>query len=157
MSSQWAPVVGYEGLYEASYDGRVRSLKRKTPKVLKPTLMPEGYLRICLTKNRLGKCFLLHRVVAEAFLKKISGKPKVNHKDGNKLNCAVDNLEWCYDSENITHSIDMGLRKRKLSKLEVIAILVQPFVSQRALAKRHRVSCRLIRGIRGGEFYERVD
>ena len=99
---EWRPVVGYEGLYEVSNIGRVRSLDRYVKgkgksyflhkgRVLSPGIKTEGYLIVRLQR----RMFYVHRLVTEAFLPNPDNLPEVNHKDEDKLNNRVDNLEWC--------------------------------------------------------------
>ena len=106
----WKPVVGYEGLYEVSNWGRVKSLKRlvKSPRgyrtvcerTLKPTKDSHGYLCVSLHKEGKMKFVKIHRLVAEAFIDNPDNLPCVNHKDENPLNNVVSNLEWCTYSYN---------------------------------------------------------
>lgn len=111
MKEDWKDIEGYEGLYQVSCEGRVRSLERvvrrngattKTLKsvILKPQKQANGYLFACLSKNGERKQFLIHRLVAKAF---ISGHGEVNHIDEDKTNNCVSNLEWVTHSENIRH------------------------------------------------------
>lgn len=103
----WKPVKGYEK-YEVSSLGNARSYKKtlKSYKQLKP-IERKGYLRIYMS----GKFHTLHKIIAEAFLKKPKGKEYVNHLDGVKTNNKVENLQWCNRSENMTHSYEIGLNK----------------------------------------------
>lgn len=96
----WRPIEGYEGLYEVSSYGRVRSLdmyvrcksyRLHKGKVLSPIINTNGYLFVGLQ----GKRFSVHRLVAQAFIPNPQGLPQVNHIDENKSNNNVDNLEWC--------------------------------------------------------------
>lgn len=107
MSEIWKPVVEYEGLYEVSNLGRVKSLPRngttRQERILKPTLKKSGYVDICLQKKGKRKYTHLHQIVARAFIPNPDNKPQVNHIDGNKQNNAVDNLEWNTASENLRH------------------------------------------------------
>ncbi len=97
----------YEGLYQVSPDGRVFSLV--TNKWLKPRNAGAGYQTVMLYKNKRGKNFYIHRLVAEAFLDVVDGKDFVNHIDGDKTNNSVDNLEWVTRSENMLHANAIGL------------------------------------------------
>jgi hypothetical protein len=120
----WRDIEGFEEMYQISNLGRVKSLKRisrrysnggvkfEQERILKTRTNTSGYEDVPLTKN--GKCkrFSIHRLVAKAFLEP-SDKPEVNHKDGNKLNNNVSNLEWCTKAENIKHSFKMGLNSTK--------------------------------------------
>ena len=119
----WKPVRGYEGLYEVSSLGRVKSLERTLPhkhhgvwhireRILRPGLTGQPsscYLGVVLHsgggKQTMAK---IHRLVAEAFLPKEPGKDFVNHIDCNRMNNAVDNLEWCTPLENTRHAKEHG-------------------------------------------------
>lgn len=107
MEEIWLPVQGYEGLYEVSDHGRVRSGKV----ILKPHHMNNGYDNVSLFKNGKYKFFGIHRLVALAFVPNESRLPQVNHKDGNKRNNFASNLEWCSASRNIQHAYDEGLKE----------------------------------------------
>lgn len=97
----WKPISDN---YECSDDGHIRN--RKTQHVLKEfDSCHDGYLRTQFD----GKTQTIHRVVAKTFIPIDPNRPFVNHKDGNKKNNAVDNLEWCTRSENIRHAYDNGL------------------------------------------------
>lgn len=96
----WKPVVNYEGLYEVSSDGRVRSLFRYK-KELKPSITRNGYATVELFKNKIGKRLLVHRIVAMAFILNENCLPEVNHIDENKLNNDVSNLVWMSKKENM--------------------------------------------------------
>lgn len=100
MEELWRNVKGYEGLYMVSSQGRVFSVASN--RLLKIT-KGEGYTHVNLTKNKEVKNCYLHRIVAEAFLPNPGNLPEVNHKDGDKSNDCVDNLEWCTASENALH------------------------------------------------------
>ncbi|WCT58847.1 NUMOD4 domain-containing protein [Limosilactobacillus vaginalis] len=106
----WKPVRNYEGLYEVSNMGRVKSISHKSwngkgyfltkPKIIKPRIKRFGYLSVALSKNNKAKEFKVHRLVAIAFIPNPQNLPQVNHKDENKLNNRVSNLEWCTPKYN---------------------------------------------------------
>lgn len=111
---QWADIEGYEGRYQISTFGRVKSLpwkQRPTPRILCPKLSTGNYLDIVLWKNDKPKPILIHRLVAQAFIPNPDNKPQINHIDGCKINAYVGNLEWATPSENIRHAFDTGLHK----------------------------------------------
>ena len=106
LYERWKPVVGYEGLYEVSNFGRVRSLnyhRSGKQKILKPLVQTKGYLGFTLYKNGCRKQHKLHRIVAEAFIPNTDNLPQINHKDEDKTNNRVDNLEWCDNKYNCNY------------------------------------------------------
>lgn len=126
MSEIWKDIEGYEGLYQVSNLGRVRSLDRNVlitrldgskhnheyKGVLKnQRVHRDKYLITSLCKNGTFKSCKVHRLVAQTFIPNPENKPQVNHIDGNKQNNCVDNLEWVNASENNNHAFKLGLRK----------------------------------------------
>jgi hypothetical protein len=114
----WKAVEGYEGLYEVSDQGRVRSLDRYTTgkrnrlikgKVLANAHNELGYCIVQLCKDGVPKKTRVHRLVARAFIPNPEEKPYVNHLDGNPSNNTAQNLEWCTQKENIQHAYATGL------------------------------------------------
>jgi hypothetical protein len=105
----WKPIIGFEGLYEVSNLGRVRSLRRKI--IMSARKRNDGYMSCTLSNGGIVKNKLIHRLVAEAFIPNNEDKPEVNHVDGNKQNNFKNNLQWVTASENQRHSIKIGLRK----------------------------------------------
>lgn len=116
----WKPVVGYENLYEVSNFGRVKSLPRnstvKYARILKSHTNRYGYLHVNLYKNNKRKDFLVHRLVAEAFIPNPDNLPVVNHKDENPSNNFSTNLEWCTYEYNINYGTSQQRKSHKLSK-----------------------------------------
>ena len=105
----WKDIEGYEGLYQVSTFGNVRSLNyrnRGFVKNLTPKRNNKGYLWVELVKNKRRKCFLIHRLVAMAFIDNPEGFEFINHKDEEPSNCDVSNLEWCSRSYNVRYSIE---------------------------------------------------
>lgn len=95
---QWSPVIGYEGLYEVSNEGNVKSLNYRhtgREKLLKPQTDKDGYLYVALCKDGKVKVKKIHRLVAQAFIPNPNGFTEVNHKDENPANDNVSNIEWC--------------------------------------------------------------
>lgn len=103
MEEVWKDIEGYEGLYQVSNKGNVKSLnynKTKKEKKLKPGIVGSGYLQVNLCKNKTIKHFLVHRLVANAFLPNPQNFPCVNHIDECKTNNVVTNIEWCTNKYN---------------------------------------------------------
>lgn len=134
MCETWRPVIGYEGLYDVSSDGRIRNAKTK--RELAHGFV-NGYKRVNLWKNNSYKTRRIHRIVAEAFIENPYGKRTVNHKDGNKTNNSVENLEWATHSENNKHAYLAGL---KSNNTPIIVDGKHMFISQCDAAKYLGVS-----------------
>ena len=120
MKEEWKDIVDYEGLYQVSNLGRVKSLNYKqTHKqlLLKPTIKKKtGYCQISLSKNGKKKLYLVHRLVAKAYLINQDNLPQVNHKDEDKTNNKVDNLEWCTAKYNCNYGTKIQRVKEKMAK-----------------------------------------
>ncbi len=127
MKEIWKDIKGYEGLYQVSNLGRVKSLdkivksanqygaiftRKKKGKILKPFSTMSGYLQVTLYDEE-RKNFLIHRLVAKNFIANTKKLPEVNHIDGNKNNNMFTNLEWVTKLENQQHAIKTGLRHIK--------------------------------------------
>ena len=116
---EWRPIKDYEGLYEVSNMGRVKNLNYKgsgKEKILKNIKRRKGYLMVILTKNGKRRGFLVHRLVAEAFIPNPNNLPEVNHIDRDRANNHVDNLEWVTHSDNMKHSYKLGINCEPLRK-----------------------------------------
>lgn len=109
-SEIWKDVVGYEGIYEVSNKGRIKSKHYGKKVFLKTQKTYDGYITTKLSIGGNSKRCSLHRLVAIAFLGNPENKPQVNHKDGNKLNNYMDNLEWVTAQENVIHAWKTGLK-----------------------------------------------
>lgn len=176
MREIWKDVQGYEGQYQVSNLGRVKSIKRKlangrtvTEKILNSSSKKktqDGYLMVALA----GKTFRVNRLVATAFIPNPDNKTVVNHIDGNKENNKADNLEWATISENMLHAYRCGLKKAmigeenpnsKLTRDQVKAIRNEyvPYSQQygsNALAKKYNVSNVTITNIVNYKTYKNV-
>ena len=101
---EWKDISGYEGKYQVSNTGRIKSLKDNhgnyREKILKPGKHRDNYLMVVLCKDGKEKTYSVHRLVAETFIPKIDGKTHVDHIDGNRQNNNVNNLRWCTHKEN---------------------------------------------------------
>lgn len=149
----WKDIPEYEGLYQVSNMGRVKSIPRKgkvTETIFKPATNRYGYQVICLRKNNIQKTRLIHRLVALSFIGIPPDKTEVNHINGNKADNHVENLEYCTARENMLHSYTLGrLSVRgernglaKLSPMQVqeIRILHASGNSLRQIALMYNVS-----------------
>jgi hypothetical protein len=116
QQEEWKAIAECNGEYYVSSHGRVKSYKGGREVILKHWMV-KGYLFIQLSKKNKAKSISIHRLVANAFIPNPFNKLTVNHKDGNKLNNCVDNLEWMTHSENIKHAWDTGLFKTKNKRL----------------------------------------
>lgn len=120
-SEIWADIPGFEGAYQISNTGIIRSLDRKVNcrfgsyaikkgKILKPSINGEGYYAVTLSKESKRQVRSIHRLLALAFLSNPKGKREVNHINGNKHDNRLENLEWVSSSENRKHAWDTGLK-----------------------------------------------
>ena len=106
----WVDVRGYNGKYKISNLGNLKSFHRnKEGKINAFEIDKTGYKRIKLYLNKKGNHFFIHRLIAIAFIPNPENKPFINHKDGNKLNNSIENIEWCTPKENAQHAMDTGL------------------------------------------------
>ena len=133
MTEEWRPVVGYEGLYEVSNTGQVRSVGRYyvnslgkrfflKGKILSLSDNGRGYLTAHLTRDKKSSSKYIHRLVAEAFILNVDGLPAVNHKDEDKTNNSVENLEWCNNDYNDNY----GTRNKRVTKTKIEKGLYDP-------------------------------
>ena len=102
MKEIWEDIYGYKNLYKINNKGEIYSYISK--KIVKSSKKSNGYLFIHLYNKGTNKCKYIHRLVAEAFIPNPNNYLEVNHKDGNKLNNCVDNLEWCTKKQNMQHA-----------------------------------------------------
>ena len=122
MEEIWKDIKEYEGLYQVSNLGNIKSLRKLRngtnvilkEKLLKPGRLKYGHLSVVLTKNRITKTFRVHRLVAEAFIPNPNNYPVINHKDENPSNNAITNLEWCTIKYNTNYGT--AIQRRTESK-----------------------------------------
>ncbi|WNO24238.1 endonuclease [Enterococcus phage SSMH01] len=119
MIEEWKDIKGYEGLYQVSNFGRVKSKHRGSERILKAGTTRLGYLNVCLCKNNQIKNFKVHRLVAKAFILNPDNKPEVNHIDEDKTNNIVSNLEWCTRKENINHGTRTERSSKKVKAIDI--------------------------------------
>lgn len=179
----WKDVVGFEGYYQVSCLGMVRSVDRLLTysngkianhkgRVLRYTPDKQGYLKVGLNKNDKVVSRRIHRLVATAFIDNELLKREVNHIDGNKQNNTITNLEWCTPSENNIHAIKTGLRtgsgngshegekngRSKLSESDVVAIreMRSKGIVYREIAKIFSISTQQAWGVAKGKYWGRT-
>lgn len=156
----WKIIPGYDGNYHVSSFGRVKSISRYKingwggltllPEIIMSAKStPQGYMQVGL-RNPKQKLFYVHRLVAIAFLEKSEDKPEVNHKDGNKSNNHVINLEWSTPAENIIHSVALGLKKsyeKKLTEVQAMEVFLS-LDDEKLLVGKYGITIRSIRDIK---------
>ncbi len=161
------PVIGHENNYLVSNLGKIKSLNYRKTKgvhhILAQMNHSQGYLSCVLGR---GESYLIHRIVAEAFIPNPLGKAFVNHKDGNKKNNRVENLEWCTRKENEHHAFATGLKNSTGSEnvcaklCEADIVLIRFFMKDESsvlLAKKFGVTTATINRIRQGVIWKHVD
>lgn len=126
-SEIWKDINGFEGCYQVSNTGKVRSLDREVKcnkgttiavgRILNQYVHHRGYFKVRLMKSNKGKNFSVHRLVCDAFIPNPENKPHVNHINGVKSDNIISNLEWCTHSENMQHAWDTGLSKITESRI----------------------------------------
>lgn len=129
MEEIWKDIKGYEGLYQVSNLGRVKSLERLAKsnnnnyrivkeKFLKKYEDKDGYIKVSLNKNAKSKAYAVHRLIAESFISNPNNYPCINHKDENKQNNNLENLEWC----TVKYNNSYGTRLQKIKQKKQIPI-----------------------------------
>lgn len=120
---EWKTIPNYDGIYQISNYGRVKRLKSydsrghlRNERIRKPRKTKDGYLQIGLHKEGIETKFLLHKLVAQSFIKNVKKYNEVNHKDEDKTNNCVDNLEWCCHKYNANYGTSQERRLKNFSE-----------------------------------------
>lgn len=178
MEEEWRDIRGFEGYYQVSNLGRVRSLNRtitcslgksfkKKGKVLSMNKFSSSGYRICmLTKGKIRENKFFHRLVCQAFLPNPENKPFVNHIDNDKLNNNITNLEWSTPMENTTHAKNIGVIKNGLdhycSKLstsdvkDIYYLAIKGELSQKEIARLYGISQSGVSNIKNNKIWKSV-
>ena len=141
MEEEWRDIEGYEGLYQVSNCGRVKSLERLEfnkngrPLPIKERILSThsngfGHLKLCLSKSKTHKKHYVHRLMAVAFLEKPKGNKVINHKDGDPTNNTLQNIEWVSTRENVTHGLKKEGSRKKGSKF--LGVHITPYNKYKA-------------------------
>ena len=155
----WKEIEGYEGYYEVSQTGNVRSITRAIPsptcgrtlksKIIKPRINNWGYEQVRLSKDGVIRSKLVHRLVAVAFIPSLPNKLFVNHKNGIKTCNDFNNLEWVNHAENMQHAYDKGLIKKATPVINILTGEV--FESTKLAARRYNINPNTLRGYLNGQ------
>ena len=147
--------------YEITKDGKIISLKHNKRREIKGYIDKYGYRRVLIYENGKRKKYFVHRLVAEKYIPNPDNLPQVNHKDGDKLNNCVDNLEWVTPKENIEHAIKNGFRKSNnstvlnVNQVKEIKKLFET-KSMKEIAEMYNVSLSCIKHIHAGHTWNNV-
>lgn len=185
MEEIWKDIIGFEGIYQISNFGRIKSLERLVKcgilnsefrivkeRILKPAINRNGYYKVCLKHKFINKTLLVHRLIAQAFIPNPENKPTINHINGIKTDNRIVNLEWCTMKENNVHAFATGLKRAhnksinvgavnsnaKLKEADVLKIrqLLSDGETLGAIAEKYNVGFTAIHKIKIGQTWKNV-
>lgn len=149
LNELWEEISNYNHLYYVSNYGRILRLKHirmskryykkgkaYPTKIFRVSKNKQGYVNTQINFGGYFKTFKVHRLVAETFIPNPENKPQVNHRDGNKLNNRVDNLEWCTNGENGKHAWENGLRTKRIGNNNKFSVKVNQYDLDGTLIKK---------------------
>ena len=142
----WRDIAGYEGIYQVSNMGRVKSFYGIGENLLTPSSNKSGYMYVVLTKDGVRKSCKVHTLVARAFISNPENKPVVHHKDSNRSNNRVENLQWVTHQENTAYAVQKGSYRSRSHEF-----------GSNALARKFGVCKNTILNVVGHITYENVD
>lgn len=163
----WKDIKGYEGLYQASNLGNIKSLNyrnTKKEKILKGGINPSGYIIVGLHINNKRKSITAHKVIATTFIENPNNLSEINHLNGIKTDNSVNNLQWCTHKENMRHAYDTGLKcgkkgeehgYSKLTEKKVLAIREDNRL-HRIIAKEYNVDRSTIGYIKSKKLWSHI-
>lgn len=147
----WKPIPSYED-YEVSDTGLVRSLRHGRKRILSLQRNLGGYLQVTLCKNGKAKNMFVHRLVAAAFIQNPLGLATVNHRDENKTNNQVENLEWLTQADNVRYSMNKRSKSKPVVQFDKLGNVVGQFSSMSEAERQTGISvdsiCMVCRGRR---------
>lgn len=166
MKEIWKDIPGYEGLYKASSEGKIKSYYKRRGKIiiLSPTLDRDGYLRVSLAKNKKISNHCVHRLIAETFIPNRENKPQINHINNIRNDNKKINLEWATAKENINHGFKHGNEPKgenhyysKLKNNDIIFIRkMHNKIKKKKLAKMFNVYFSTIEKIQNGRAWTHI-
>ena len=169
LHEEWCDVSGYEGLYQVSNFGRVKSFCKGKVKIRKLVTLSSGYQQISLDKDGKRKCKNVHELVAKAFLTNPENKPIIDHYDRNTANNCIWNLSWVTNSENQRRAVELGSKKcgcdnprsnftpEQVREIRRLYVRGSHEFSSVALAKKFGVAISTIKRIVNGKSYKNVE
>lgn len=148
ITETWKDVIGYEGLYQVSNLGNVKSnttqvnhfsgKRIRNGRYIKQTKNKQGYMRVMLWRDNKCKCFRVHRIVAENFIPNLLNVSEINHIDCNKQNNNVENLEWVTSKDNKAHAMKNGLNSSARGENSISPLTNEQVIEIRSQYKKKK-------------------